>query len=83
MIILTNNKKPIPQATKGMPIRVLALEQFENEIHTLYTAWVSGEDDDSSQPFFVLSILFHLSSNLFSFLEYYVQVSHTLECIEI
>ncbi|KAJ3928039.1 MAG: hypothetical protein NXY57DRAFT_1064096 [Lentinula lateritia] len=38
MIILTNNKKPIPQATKGMPIRVLALEQFENEIHTLYTA---------------------------------------------
>ncbi|GAW08651.1 acetyl- synthetase-like protein [Lentinula edodes] len=33
MIIFTNWQKPIPQATKGMPMRVLALEQFETEIH--------------------------------------------------
>ncbi|KAJ3898100.1 hypothetical protein F5879DRAFT_654784 [Lentinula edodes] len=36
MIIFTNWQKPIPQATKGMPMRVLALEQFETEIHSLY-----------------------------------------------
>ncbi|KAJ3871569.1 hypothetical protein F5051DRAFT_446052 [Lentinula edodes] len=36
MIILTNYQKPIPQGTKGMPMRVLALEQFESNIHALY-----------------------------------------------
>ncbi|KAJ4469967.1 hypothetical protein C8J55DRAFT_551543 [Lentinula edodes] len=36
MIILTDYQKPIPRGTKGMPMRVLALEQFESEIHALY-----------------------------------------------